>query len=391
MIRQTIERATAAALLSVVALPAASLAEVVFVDYSSFQTRLNSATSSAGVAAFNQTEIDEIQSIIGTSLLSAYSGFDVTFTTTQPTSGDFSRLHYGASTSGGGFGVADGIDFRNLDRNDLGRVFTANFGSFIESGDPRSQQINEIAISLAGTGAHELGHNLGLQHYDCYGSCDINPANTQGLQNRHIMATGNTGLSETEREIQRSFADVSRAKLEFAQGMIPNGPTPINEGGSNNSLATAQVVPMSTLTTIEMAAAVVIGETTNTGRSDFFSFDALAGSQLFASTFSSILGRLDSFDTILRLFDINGVLITENDDIRYDDDSFGTGNRYGDDSALFNVLLPDDGTYFLEVAGVGSETGEYELFFATTLVPEPTSLFALLPLALLARRRSLVA
>ena len=125
-------------------------------------------------------------------------------------------------------------------------MFAANFGGFIESNEPRSQQIQEIATSLAGTGVHELGHSLGLRHHAAYGTPGITPSNynnTQGLQNAHYLATGSTGLNEIERESTRTFSTWSNVLLEAALGVTANPLELQTESGdAGDGIAGAQVL-----------------------------------------------------------------------------------------------------------------------------------------------------
>ena len=85
-------------------------AVTVFLDYTNFTTRLNQLTSGAGVSPFTTTEQDSIKSGILSNLQTAFDGFDISFSETSP-GGAFPRLWFG--DSGGGFGVADHIDYRN--------------------------------------------------------------------------------------------------------------------------------------------------------------------------------------------------------------------------------------------------------------------------------------
>lgn len=388
------------ALGSLVFAVAASAQVNVFLDYSNFQTRLNQATASAGVANFNSTEVAQIQANVLSSLNTAFAGYNVNFTTSNP-GGTFETIIFGEA--GGGFGVAERIDYRNLVGNDTARVFTANFGTFIESSDSRALQIQEFSTSLAGTAAHELGHNVGLEHRDPYGIAGLGVANssgsyfTGGLQNRHIMATGITGISEPEREVQRTFSDFSHVKLEFAQGFTATPLAPEAETGSaHGNAGTAQDLTWMTLLTGNSTftqAAAVSGSIELAGEDDFYAIDLQAGDFLAVETISTVLSGIDTVDTVLSILDTDGttVLATNDDTILSLTDINDGGSTYSTDSTIFNFLATSTGTYFVAVSGFGTSTGDYELLMATTTaIPEPGSLIVLglIGAGALMRRRS---
>lgn len=352
----------------------------VFVDFTDFETRLDEATFDAGVLDFDGGEVTMIRSNIMSSLNTAFAGYLVTFSDSNP-GGTFETLNFGLT--GGGFGVADRIDFLNQVNNDTARVFTANFDTFLDMGDSRAQQIFELSNSLSGTAAHEVGHNLGLEHRDPYGIAGLGVADlnggysTSGQHNTHIMGTGITGLSIAEREIPRSFSDLSHVKLEFANGVVANPLATIAEqAGDHSTVATAQQINFQSLTVGNSGydqAAVVEGSLTS-GENDFFSFDMLAGEFAAIQIISDVLFT-DEIDSVITLFDTDGLTILANND---DTILSGTainqgGSQYSLDSSIYNFLAPADGSYFLQVAPFNAgEIGSYDLLFATTaIVPEP--------------------
>jgi hypothetical protein len=366
--------------------PRASAGVVVFLDYTNFSTRLGEATASAeggAVAAFDAGEQATIRANIMTYLNTAYANYAVTFTETNP-GGTFERIRFGNTAGAGSFGVASQIDYRNLSGNDVADVFTGNFGSFIEAADLRAQQIAEISASLGGTAAHELGHNLGLQHGDSYGDPGITPANyanTGGIQNTHIMATGSTGLPEAQREAQRSFGQLENAKLEFAEGVNAGGAkaSTAEQAGAHGTFLTAQALALQSLPLAGIDAANVFNAAiAAAGQQDWYSFVATAGSKLTVNTVSDPIFASD-VDTIVSLFAADGVTqLASNDDTFYNGNTFNGGVLHSTDSYLLNIALASGGTYYLRVTGFGNDTGNYEMIVLADApdagvnpVPEP--------------------
>lgn len=353
--------------------------------------QLNAATTSAGVANFSETERSTIESNIVTLLETAYGDFLVDFSLTDP-GGTRERINMGATTSGGSYGSAP-LDFLN-DGTGTQKVYTANFDNFLESFDSRSNQIAEISTALAGTAAHELGHSVGLRHHAAYGTPGIttaNYSNTGGLQNVHFMATGKTGLNETERETPRSFSPWSRLSMEAASD-IPLVASPLpatseDPGDAGEDPTTAQLLTLTSRPLSGFDAALIVGGEIEEvpGQTppydvDVYSFAGAVG-DLFSAELWSDDQYSDDFDGQLTLIAPDGVTtLSFSDDTLYSGDKFGTGNKREDDSFLLNVPLMESGLHYLMVETLGADPehssgdafGSYDLLIGVWPVPEPS-------------------
>ncbi|MCZ7648375.1 MAG: pre-peptidase C-terminal domain-containing protein [Planctomycetota bacterium] len=347
----------------------------VFLDFTDFETRLGELASDAGVDAFTAGEVTQLQDGIQTGMETVYAEFTVSFSQADP-GGTFETVRFGdTDPTPNLLGIADGFpDYRNINGNDVGHVFTANFfGSVNEftGGEDREEQLRQLTVALYGTAAHELGHNLGLQHYDPYGSPLLrDPDDTGEAQNVHIMATGSTGLGEAARESPRTLSRLSKVKLEFSNGLTaaPQATTDEQVAG-HGTPATAQALALADLPISGVRAANVLGAVAVADELDVYSFTAQAGQLITLNTMSdtqslNLPGYADPVDTVLSLFDTDGTtLLASNDDIRYDFTTIGTGTTYyNQDSLIVNFTAPATGTYYAQVAGFdSSETGNYEL------------------------------
>lgn len=346
---------------------------------------LNDATGAvSGVADFNATERAQIENNIVANLEIIFADYEFNFVTEEP-AGEHDVIYMArdndhpdvSSTNRGSapvdIGNQDTNGYTDRDGNPSGvpKVTTGNFENDLEASDPRATQIAELSTALSGTAAHELGHTMGLLHHYVYSHPDISPANyanTGGVQNVHILASGNTGLSESEREQLRSLSPFSRVMLDITGGsdassFEENNTVVVggivsdrteNEGtDAGNSIFDAQPLSFSTGPTsgqeISFVEADLDGSRSDV---DVFSFTTTVDSVLQAHVFSERLdlGSLE-FDPVLELIDEFGSTLMSVDDIGWDDDQYNdliSPEDDDDDPFLLNIPL-DPGTYYLRV------------------------------------------
>jgi len=379
-----------------------TLSGQVFLDYTDFQARLDELTTSAGVTAFDAGEVATIQAGIKSDLEAAYAGFDgLSFTEVDP-GGARPDLVFGLT--GSGLGVADHIDFLNQVVNDRARIFTAEFTFVLDefSGSTnRSTQIEQITAALAGTAAHEFGHNLGLRHHDAYGSLTYEgtAVNTGNEEDTHVMATGSTGLGEVGRETLRTFSTNSLVKIAYADTTLAGGnPTAVVEGADiGGTTGTAMSVDLEAIPVANRFGEVIVGTLATDDDEDMFSVELAAGS-LFTVDVNNDFGSgvgFDSLDTVIDFLDTSGSVLFTNDDTLYSTTEFGAGTTRSTDSAFYNINIATAGTYFVRLRSFSaSDSGDYQLLLHTdmfTAVPEPTSAGLLLlggVFCLIKRRRT---
>jgi hypothetical protein len=328
-----------------------------------------------------------------------YQQFNVSFLQAAPTTGPFSTLTFNSGVAGG---LADDIDFRNLNNSDNAVINVEGLG-FTET-----EEIIGLSANIA---SHEFGHLMGLRHRDSFGpigSGVINgvsgsflpafagPTNASEFGD-HVMSTPALGAS-----VERFASPVwlsERSAIKIA--MSENGTTDNEVATANDSIATAQNIVLASLEVpntilagqnsseiFDVEAIAVIGSISS-GDSDFFSFEGEIGDLLNFEVISSATNRLTSFDTQVSLFDANGDFVDY-----YGEDAFNDDEIEGLDSVLIDVILPTTGTYFVQINGFNAAAvGDYELFISNfgiaAAVPEPSSmaLLAIVGLAVCGNRR----
>lgn len=383
---------------------------------------LSKLTTATGVDPFTPMERTGIETAIMMELSAIYSGYDITFSTTTPTA-PFDTINFGADSTGAPSPTALGIaptDQANIASSQKADIFTANFKSILDefSGSGmRPLQLSQIATALGGTGGHELGHTLGLDHHDAYSDPSITPATyaaTGGVQNTYIMATGETGLSEPERETTRALSPWSKAKLDLTGGAIGHiagdhqslvtSPIPLDvseespgvDAGSTLGTAMPMTLSMGSKSgmLLGFAAGTPDGATPPVAMmdADMWKIALPSAGLLSAEVFSVERFGTFGYNTMLELFDSGGSPMFTVGDLFYDDDTFNAATFRQTDPAMINIPIVSAGFYFLKVsptvfADVGTFDG-YWLMAGFLPIPEPaTSSLSCCALALLFRFR----
>lgn len=334
-----------------------------------------------------------------------YSAFDFSFSLTQPSSGTYSTLTFNADGIEGG--LADAIDFRNLNHGDNGRI---NVNSFLGGSIPATSA-NFIGMA-SGVGAHELGHIVGLRHHDSMGPIGAGISPDPGSVPYHPDYPGPTGANETAGHTMASPASVgsplsalagntflserSAVKLSFNE----QGSAVAEQTAAHQTLATAQSIALSNLNVpntlvsginagvgFAVAALAVTGELDAFGQIDFYSFSAEKDELFNFEVISNVLDRIvNPIDPEIRIFDADENLVPYYTSSAFNDDEFES-----QDSILVDLTIPETATYYVRInAFNASDQGNYELFgYRLSVVPEPGT-FSLLGLGLmtLALRRA---
>ena len=354
---------------------------------------LNELADRANVQRFTVEERATIESNIAASVAEVYFETTIDFVLQEP-SGEhdvvyFARDNDHPSVSSTNLGSApadlgnqdtNGYTQRNGNPPGVPKVTTANFLNILESSDQRAMQIAEISAALAGTAAHELGHTFGQLHHFAYSAEGISPANyanTLGIQNQHIQATGSTGITESNRQSQRTLSPFSEVILDISGG---SQASPSEE---NNSLVAGGLIsdrreengsdaggtidnafalgfefgPTSGLP-ISFIEADIDGPSSDV---DVFSFSVATPTTLISHVFSE---RLDlgsnEFDSVLELLDGSGTVLERADDIGWDDNQYNdlvSPEGEEDDPFLLNIPL-DPGEYFLRVSPATTDVSD---------------------------------
>lgn len=333
--------------------------QVVFLDFD---------TGKDSSFVYTQKQRDEIQA----NMEDIFAGFDVGFTQTLP-NGDFSTIFFNTGATGG---LAEDIDFRNLNKND----------NAIVNADGIGLTPQQIVMFSSNIGSHELGHLLGLRHGDSFGPIgegvlppfgsffdpDYLGPQIASESFDHIMATPGLGvpLSVFTNSLNW-FSERSSSKIGFSE----NGLATLDVE-SNNTIETAQPIDLQTLALpnkiqsglnaglgdLSFSAMAVVG---NLGVSvdpvDIFRVDARAGDAFTIEVISNTVDRLalDPIDPNVSALDTDNQFIDYYGTIAFNEHEFESTQ----DCNLIDFIIPDDGPIFIQVDNTfATDSGLYELW-----------------------------
>lgn len=369
----------------------ASAAQVVFLDFDS------KTSPDDGDYVYTSADRDAIKA----GLEAIYHpAFGVTFTLTDP-GGSFSTIffNYGSGPYGG---TSDHVDFLNTEKTDDAYVLAPDLLASL-SVPVTTPNIVRASTNLA---AHELGHILGLRHYDSFGppemgmpagiAPDFTPAypgpTSASSTTKHVMALSSTiGLSAgnlLDPDLHFGFREAIKLRMaEHPEDMeVPGDKTPMTaQPMSFSSIGVPNTMlghPDGTLfgSPSFSAAVDVIGGTLSEGLgtegvpivlTDYYSFSGTAGETVVIEVMSEILDWRfsDITDPVLFLLDDGGLPVGTY--------FFNANEHETTDSLLFDITLDHTGTYIIEIGPAAASdpmmAGAYELFvYRFNPIPEPS-------------------
>ncbi len=334
---------------------------------------------------YTQSERDAIQA----RLEQDYGLFDVVIHQVPPVDEVFISIRFNQPRIVDGIplpgGASSRIGFRDLER---GGTVLVDVNAFLGNGENQLSPNEQNFIALSSTiASHELGHMYGLRHLDAFGSpgdgvfpeldatrllpvYDGPELATETADHlisspRSVRTTLTDALHDPyfgEREaLKLAFGDTGEAIMEQPNANKTDAITidglvyPVQSIGALPALAVPNTIENPNAENyavpLDAAAAAVIGHIDLDGdksESDVFSFTGEAGQRVSIDVMSQGLrARIgNTIDALVRVYNASGQKLD------YYGSPLGAFNDDGfepTDSVLVDLILPSDGTYYVEV------------------------------------------
>ncbi len=143
---------------------------------------------------------------------------EIEFTLTKPGAGQvYSTVVFGGTLDSGLNGLAESVDRNNSDRTDMAVILTEEMSRnyWLELSDDLTVRREQVINMLANTGAHELGHTLGLEH-----AREVSVTEPNNLMNYFWDDETYLKLSEQEFEERTSFLEFAERHYDLFYGQI---------------------------------------------------------------------------------------------------------------------------------------------------------------------------